>query len=553
MKYKYHLCAVGFWGIVASMSSFALPFNINPQGTLPTTVPVGASVNAAYTVTNNTLSMRFNNFVKWLPPNVTQVLEPTDPTVCPLFFNLGPNGSINQSCTLKLKISGAVNRNDPDPHHHLFVCFPGGKTCAGPTLDNSLNVIVTNAPPETQISVAVGGYGTLTSGFPLVYTSNNNGATWPTPVLPPTVGLPGNQAALIGVACNGNLCTAIGAVFGQVDDTLPFSYSSSDRGATWSAPNLFLRTGPLATSNEILLVTVSCVGSNCVSGGTWRDSVSGNRYPLSYWSSNNGVTWSQPTFLSTAALPPGNEGARLGSISCVGTNCSAVGFYNDATGDRQPVSYFSANNGMTWSEAIIPSTANFPVGYVGGAKLMGVSCVGTNCSAVGESPDPANPNGNLPLSYTSANGGISWSLVRFLSINGLPPGNNGAFLNGVSCAGVRCSAVGYYRTSTDQVLPVSYFSANNGVTWSEAIFPPTSGIPAGFENAQLTGVSCKNNICSAVGFYNDPMGTTFPLTYQSLDNGITWTLFLPSIASIPGATSAVTFSVGGSESGLLQT
>lgn len=86
MNYKYHLCAVGFLGVVTSMASFALPFNIAPQGTLPTTVPVGGSVNAAYTVTNNTLSMRFNNFIKWFPPNVTQILEPTDATVCPLFL-----------------------------------------------------------------------------------------------------------------------------------------------------------------------------------------------------------------------------------------------------------------------------------------------------------------------------------------------------------------------------------------------------------------------------------------------------------------------------------
>lgn len=551
MNYKYHLC-VGFLGAVTSMTSFALPFNITPQGILPSTVPLGGSVNAAYTVTNNTLSMRFNNFVKWFPPNVIQVLEPTDPTVCPSFFNLGPNGSINQSCTLKLKISGAVNRDDPDPHHHLFACFPGGKTCAGPTLANSLNVNVTSAPPETQISVAVGGYGTANGGFPLVYTSNNNGATWPTPVLPPTAGLPGNQVALFGVGCSGNLCTAVGAVLGDIDATLPLSYSSSDRGASWSAPYLFLRTGPLATSDEVFLPAVSCVDNKCVTVGYWRESVSGNRYPLTYSSSNNGVTWSQPNFLSTAGLPLGNQGARLGSVSCAGTNCSAVGFYNDASDDRQPVSYFSANNGVTWSEAIIPSIANFPAGYVSGAKLMGVSCVGANCSAVGETPDPANPNGHLPLSYTSSNGGISWSLVRFLSINALPPGNRGAFLNSVSCSGVRCSAVGYYDTVSGQSLPVSYFSANNGVTWSEAILPPISGIPAGFGNAQLTGVACKNNICSAVGYY-DLMGNTFPLTYQSLDNGITWTMFLPSIASIPGAIAALTFSVGGSQGGLLQT
>ncbi|STY31105.1 BNR/Asp-box repeat containing protein [Legionella wadsworthii] len=550
MKYKYHLYSVGLWGIFSSITCYALPFHITPLGKLPTTVPKGSSVNATYTVTNNTLSTRLNNFVKWFPSNVTQVLEPTDATVCPLFFNLGPHGSINQSCTLKLKISGAVNRDDPNPHNHLFVCFPGGKTCAGPSIVDSLNVSVSNAPPESQLSVLVGAYTNTNALAPLVYTSNNNGATWPKAVLPSIAGLT-NQSALIATSCVGPLCTAVGRT--RTNNGLStLTYSSSDGGATWSAPNVLPRTGPLVGSDDSFIIAVSCVKNNCVSGGAFENNT-GMTFPLSYTSSDNGITWSAPNVPSIAGLPAGNHGSAIGSISCAGTFCSAVGFYDDVTNDTQPLSYFSNNNGVTWSEAILPSTANYPVGYVSGAKLMSVSCVGTKCSAVGIIHDPINFVKTTPMSYTSANGGQSWSLVKLLSTNGLPPGNQGAFLNSVSCTGTFCTAVGYYTTNTDKQLPVAYFSADNGVTWSLPIIPPVNDIPSGFVNAQLTGVSCKDNICAAAGSYLDIMSNFFPLTYQSLDNGRTWKLFLPSITTIPGATSAVTFSIGGSESGFFRT
>lgn len=117
-----------------STSSFALPFNIVPKAgtTLPTQIRPGQKINAYYTVTNNTLAQRNNNFVKYLPPNVSQVTSGgTYGDTCGAVFNLSGKGIPGDSCTLQLTISGVINSNDPNPHHHLFVCFPGGVTCAG--------------------------------------------------------------------------------------------------------------------------------------------------------------------------------------------------------------------------------------------------------------------------------------------------------------------------------------------------------------------------------------------------------------------------------------
>lgn len=130
-----------------STTSYALPFIVTPKPGVdqPTTLISGTTTKAFYTVLNNTLAQRNNNFVKYLPPNVTQVTSNfTFNDACGANFNLAGYGQAGDSCTLELLISGSVNVNDPDPHHHLFVCFPKGETCAG--TESGLNVTLQTLP-----------------------------------------------------------------------------------------------------------------------------------------------------------------------------------------------------------------------------------------------------------------------------------------------------------------------------------------------------------------------------------------------------------------------
>ncbi|MDI1352122.1 MAG: hypothetical protein PSV35_05030 [bacterium] len=121
---------IAFSLLGVSQISLALPFTIVPSGTLPTSVSKNGSVNASYKITNNTASTRMNNHVRYLPPNVVQTVD-NQPGTCTTSFTLSAKGTVNDNCILKLKISGAVDKNDPNPYHHLFVCFPGDVTCAG--------------------------------------------------------------------------------------------------------------------------------------------------------------------------------------------------------------------------------------------------------------------------------------------------------------------------------------------------------------------------------------------------------------------------------------
>jgi len=176
--------------LLISIDGFALPFSIVPTAgtSLPTQVLSGQTVTALYTVMNNTASVRVGNYVKYLPPNVTQATSDSQyPDLCGSTFTLNPRGTAGSSCTLELTVSGAVNGNDPDPHHHLFVCFPGGITCAGTLF--ALNVAALTPPSTNRAYVSNYGANTVSlcsvtagTGKLILCQDSGVGAVFSTPI-----------------------------------------------------------------------------------------------------------------------------------------------------------------------------------------------------------------------------------------------------------------------------------------------------------------------------------------------------------------------------------
>lgn len=162
-------------------NAYALPFIIEPNGALPLFVPASGTITASYKVTNNTISPRNGNFVKYLPLNVSVASGG-----CASNFNLAPKGQIGDSCILNLTVSGLVNANDPNPHHHLFVCFPGGVTCAGTLFPLNISIKLlsidvtpitsTIKPGHTQQYTALGHFtnGTTSNITSLVTWNSSN-------------------------------------------------------------------------------------------------------------------------------------------------------------------------------------------------------------------------------------------------------------------------------------------------------------------------------------------------------------------------------------------
>ena len=162
--------------LLISPESLALPFNIVPKSgiSLPTQIKTGQKIFAYYTVSNNTLAQRNNNYLKYLPLNTTQVTSNgTYGDTCGSIFNLAGKGHAGDSCTLQLSITGAIDSNDKNPHHHLFVCFPGGTTCAG--TQYPLNI--SNKQSTSSVAYVTNFYNYTVSSCPIQNNGNFGSCT----------------------------------------------------------------------------------------------------------------------------------------------------------------------------------------------------------------------------------------------------------------------------------------------------------------------------------------------------------------------------------------
>ena len=148
----------------SSMVGHTAVFSIVPKAgtSLPTHVTTGGTATALYTVTNTTGSLHAGNYVKYLPPNTTQVtVDGAYSDLCGATFQLASQAS----CTLELNVTGSVNANAPNPRDHLFVCLGGCVTCCAGT-NFPLNVSQSN-PIYTAIFDA-GSSGTRLSFYSVV-------------------------------------------------------------------------------------------------------------------------------------------------------------------------------------------------------------------------------------------------------------------------------------------------------------------------------------------------------------------------------------------------
>lgn len=497
-------------------NSYALPFNIIPNGVLPQTVARGSTVTASYIVTNSTSAQRNNNFVKYLPPNVS-----LGSGGCANNFNLAPNGQPGDHCILNLIISGPVDAQDPNPHHHLFVCFPKGTTCAGTLFP--LNVFETPALASLAIlpinsNIRIGG----TQQFQAISTDQNGstqnvtsqviwhssnpvapisstglvtGLNFGTTFITATLGALTSNTATLTVRAN---IVSVGTFFNGSSNS-PLSYFSVDGGNSWTRSAVL--PPPLG---DTTLPSVACdsIGINCVAVGGID-----NLAPVAYFTMDGGNTWILPTVLP----PPQGSSDVLNAVACdsTGKKCTAVGQY--FIGTFLPLAYFTLDGGHTW---IVSSTLPPPQGTDN--LLQGVACdtTGQKCTAVGTYFNGAN---NLPISYLTLDGGNTWTV----STTPPPPQPGNTVLNSVACdsTGQKCTTVGQLSVGTG--VPVSYITSDGGNNWAlSAITPPLQGT-----GDVVDGVACDSTgqTCVAVGFSSFiAVGTT--IGFFSSDGGNTWSV-----------------------------
>ncbi|MBP6919027.1 MAG: hypothetical protein KBB94_08935 [Legionellaceae bacterium] len=209
----------------------------------------------------------------------------------------------------------------------------------------------------------------------------------------------------------------------------------------------------------------------------------------------------------------------------------AVGNYTNTTTNIVPLSYTSTNGGNSWSVSSALSLPGDVATSVANSRLRGVTCDTTRlqCTAVGSYK---NTSSNIvPLSYTSTNGGNSWSLSSTVPLPGdVATTTATAVLNGVACdsTGLQCTAVGSYKNTSNNIVPLSHTSINGGNSWSlSTTLPlPVDVITAATANSVLNGVACDSTRlqCTAVGSYKNTSSKTVPFSYTSFNGGNSWSL-----------------------------
>jgi hypothetical protein len=544
---------VFFLLFAVSASCFALPFNIYPANgiSLPTFVQAGQTTPAYYTLTNNANKTLNNNFIKYLPPNVAQVTtDAAIPNICGATFNLAPNGIVGDTCTLELVVSGSVDANDPDPHHHLFACLYGGVLCAGTSFP--LNVIqvglltaivVTPAVPAIAVgqtiqftaravfsdgtSQDVSALANWVSSNTGVATVNSTGlatsvSTGSTTITASFEGITGGTLLTVD-----NLAIVAGNYTNSSSASFPILIQSSDGGTSWAYAVDSSTSSVLPTASSAFAINgASCAGALCVSVGSYSDGTNTNIY--AFQTQDAGTSYATAISATTSVTPTNYVSGSLSGVSCQGTDCLVAGSYNSLT-TQLPYAALSTNSGASYSLVVDSSTPTLPTDFASAGTFSNASCVSTLCLASG--------------SYVSTTGGTQFP---WLAESVLPAGawfypitsttaatitdysGTGVF-NASDCNGVNCVAVGSYVSSTGGIneAPLIAQGTNTGAGWTYEVTSaqnPADYVAIGTTN--LTGAACGTSACIAVGEYSSVVsGDTqeVPLIYQSISGG-TWTI-----------------------------
>ncbi len=379
------------------------------------------------------------------------------------------NGQSNESlssvsCTSKTFCMAVGTYGIPTPSsgpaYSSFALEWNGSTWSSMGMDSTVQQFdpTSVSCASSRSCVAVGDAGPAHPPAPAA--EHFDGSSWKAMVEP---GSAPSAGVLNGVSCSGaDFCAAVGF---QMPSGQQLPYVQTWDGSTWSPVNVG------GAANGETLSAVSCASTS------WCEVIgSESETNMIYGSLAGGslaITASQQTGYSMSAL------------DCTSTtSCLAVGSTTKATTPPSSAYYLESAamsfDGTQWS-------ATSPVEPMQQSLLSSVSCVGVaDCLSAGYQTQQAPGYSTLPalpvLPLVEENIGTNWSVV---------PDSTGSVagsaLNGISCAGDFCAAVGAFAETTSGVsAPV--------VT---SVTPP-SGSPSGGTTVDIQGSGFQG--ATAVGF-----------------------------------------------------
>ena len=267
-------------------------------------------------------------------------------------------------------------------------------------------------------------------------------------------------------------------------------------GGSWRTAIEVPGTAALNVGGHAQLTSVSCASAgNCSAGGYYWDA-SGNIQAL-VAREVNGVWRRAQEVPGTAALNKYGA-AEVNTVSCASAgNCSAGGFFRGGSGHIQAFVAAEVNN--VWRRAQkVPGTAVLNAG--GDAEVTSLSCAGPgSCTAAGYYLDASARREAFVASEVN---GV-WKPAEVVpGIAALNKGG-GVEVHSVSCAGAAdCSLGGSYLDVAG--LNQAFVARKVNGVWRRAQeVPGTAALNMG-GFAQVLSVSCASaGNCSAGGYYAD--------------------------------------------------
>jgi hypothetical protein len=244
---------------------------------------------------------------------------------------------------------------------------------------------------------------------------------------------------------------------------------------------------------------ISCTSERkCTAVGSYEDS-SGNGQAMEAAETNG--RWGQAAEVIAPANAATNPDASLGGISCTSAgNCVAVGSYLDSSGNGQPME--ATETSGTWGQAA-EITAPTNAGTDPNAVLKGVSCTSAgNCTAVGTYEDSSGNGQAMEATETSG----TWGQAAEITAPSNAGTNPEALLYSISCTSAgNCVGVGSYLDSSSHVQAMEATEIRS--TWEQATEVTAPSNAGANPEAALKGISCTSvRKCTAVGQYVDSYG-----------------------------------------------
>ncbi len=282
----------------------------------------------------------------------------------------------------------------------------------------------------------------------------------------------------MGLTVAGLVTGSLPAIPTATAATLPGAASFGPKTAAFgpATPALVPATANRLVRNDALY-GVSCTSwQQCMAVGSRASARAVNFGPLAErW---DGTRWRVVPTPGPAKLAH----ALLTEVSCrSGRDCVATGYHYRPGGNGFAV-LAEHWNGTRWRiiQSRNPATA-------GSAFLNGVSCRGSvGCMAVGGYSGRSGEGHALAEQW--ANG--RWRILRLH----WPAGARSTELDGLSCVGRFCMAVGMYANASGQVLSLA--ERWTGASW-QLLHSANPGVPI----SVLQDVSCHTtSLCMAIGF-----------------------------------------------------